>query len=302
MRLRQVEVFQAILQTGSISGAAKLLCISQPAVSKTLMHAEQQLGFPLFQRARGKLYPTPEALILQKEVGALFEHLQRVKRLARGLRHQQDRPLHLEVSPALAQSILPGALSNWRADYPSLPCSLAMHHTTEIVQRLCLHEADLGLTLQKTDHPGVVVEALAYGYLTAIAPAGWWSAAELAEDLPIEALEGAPFVGLTNTGTLWTELASLLDNGGVSPQVLTTVQTYKLACDLVALGHGLSVVDPFTAQSPREGAIQLRAIRPRTPVYLYAIHAVDSPLSLAAQQLIAVIRQMARDMGMTLCP
>ena len=42
MRLRHIEVFQAIRQTGSVSAAAQLLHVSQPAVSKVLQHAELQ--------------------------------------------------------------------------------------------------------------------------------------------------------------------------------------------------------------------------------------------------------------------
>src|SRR5207248_5643938 len=61
MRLRHIEVFHAIMQVGTISGAAQVLHISQPAVTKVLQHAELQLGMPLFERVRGKLYPKPEA-------------------------------------------------------------------------------------------------------------------------------------------------------------------------------------------------------------------------------------------------
>ena len=61
MRLRHIEVFHAIMQAGSVSGAAQLLHISQPAVTKVLQHAELQLGLQLFDRVRGKLVPTPEA-------------------------------------------------------------------------------------------------------------------------------------------------------------------------------------------------------------------------------------------------
>ena len=45
MRLRHVEIFHAVLTTGSLTGAARMLNISQPAASKVLQHAEQQLGF-----------------------------------------------------------------------------------------------------------------------------------------------------------------------------------------------------------------------------------------------------------------
>ena len=57
MRLRHIEVFHAIMQVGTISGAAQVLHISQPAVTKVLQHCELQLGMPLFERVRGKLYP-----------------------------------------------------------------------------------------------------------------------------------------------------------------------------------------------------------------------------------------------------
>jgi len=50
MRLRQIEVFHAVYSSGSITGAAALLNVSQPSVSKVLAHAEQQLGY----LARGK--------------------------------------------------------------------------------------------------------------------------------------------------------------------------------------------------------------------------------------------------------
>jgi DNA-binding transcriptional LysR family regulator len=58
VRLRHIEVFSAIMLTGSTNGAAKILNISQPAVSKILQHAEQSVGFPLFLRSKGKLVPT----------------------------------------------------------------------------------------------------------------------------------------------------------------------------------------------------------------------------------------------------
>ncbi|CAJ3076526.1 LysR family transcriptional regulator [Burkholderia pseudomallei] len=61
LNLRQIEVFRAIMLTGSISGAAKLLHVSQPAVSRLISYAEQRLGLALFERIKGRLYPTPEA-------------------------------------------------------------------------------------------------------------------------------------------------------------------------------------------------------------------------------------------------
>ena len=115
MKLRHIEVFQAIRQAGSVSGAAQLLHVSQPAVSKVLQHAEQQLGFPLFLRVRGKLLATPEALELEREVAMLSDSLQAVRRLAQNLRRQPGHSLRIGATPALALSLLPRAIGEWSA-------------------------------------------------------------------------------------------------------------------------------------------------------------------------------------------
>lgn len=83
MRLRHIEVFHAIMQVGTISGAAQVLHISQPAVTKVLQHCELQLGMPaLFERVRGKLYPKPEAHRLFVETEKLNRDLLGIRRLA----------------------------------------------------------------------------------------------------------------------------------------------------------------------------------------------------------------------------
>src|SRR5690606_38532804 len=82
MRLRHIEIFEAIRRTGSLTEAAAALHISQPAASKLLAHAEMQLGFKLFERVKGRLVATREAEILSPEVTRLNQDLNSVRRLA----------------------------------------------------------------------------------------------------------------------------------------------------------------------------------------------------------------------------
>jgi DNA-binding transcriptional LysR family regulator len=147
MRLRHIEIFQAIRQTGSVSAAAQLLHVSQPAVTKVLQHAELQLGFPLFLRVRGKLQPTPEALALESEVEKVTESLQGVRRLAKSLRRAPGQSVRIGAIPALALSLLPPAILEWKRDYPDIACELSSDHSRELVQKLLMREIDLALTL-----------------------------------------------------------------------------------------------------------------------------------------------------------
>src|SRR5471032_3000145 len=82
LNLRQIEVFRAIMLSGSISGASKLLYVSQPAVSRLISYTEQRLGLMLFQRIKGRLYPTPEARRLFTEVNVVYQGVQRVNEVA----------------------------------------------------------------------------------------------------------------------------------------------------------------------------------------------------------------------------
>ena len=65
---RHVEVFRALMIAGSVTRAAELLHTSQPTVSRELARMEHSIGFPLFERIRGRLRPTMQALALYDEV------------------------------------------------------------------------------------------------------------------------------------------------------------------------------------------------------------------------------------------
>ena len=110
MRLRHIEVFHAVMQAGTITGAAQILHISQPAVTKVLQHCELQLGLTLFDRVRGKLYPTPEAQRLRIEIDKLNKDLVSIRRLAANLRAGESEFLRLVCTPTLGASVMPKAI------------------------------------------------------------------------------------------------------------------------------------------------------------------------------------------------
>lgn len=274
MRLRHIEIFQAILQTGSVTGAASLLNISQPAASKALQHAEAQLGFALFRRVRGQLVATPEARILEQSTARVFEELQRARRLADGLRQHSARSLRVMATPSLAQSLLPKVIPRWMKRFPQVPYELATHHTPELVESLLLHACDLALTLQDPRHPGLRMRTLAQGQMVVIAPPGHWPAERLGEPLDIQALGGEPLLALDTRDALGSLLDHHLGETPQPPRVVARVQTWLLARSLVAEGLGLAVVDPLTGYGPGE-PIQVRALRPLLPVKLYALTRPD---------------------------
>ena len=275
MKLRHIEVFQAIRQAGSVSGAAQLLHVSQPAVSKVLQHAEQQLGFPLFLRVRGKL----------------SDSLQAVRRLAQNLRRQPGHSLRIGATPALALSLLPRAIGEWSARYPQSGCELATLHSRELVQGLLMRELDLALSLKQPEHPGLRGEAIASGVLVALAPREHWPEAERRQPLSLAGLAGEALIGLSTADPLFARLEDYLSAVEPPPQVKIAVQTYALARALVEAGAGLALVDPFTALGADPHSTAIRPLSPAFPVTLYAITRADEP---PPHTLAPLLRMLAR--------
>ena len=292
MRLRHIEVFHAIMQVGTISGAAQVLHISQPAVTKVLQHCELQLGMPLFERVRGKLYPKPEAHRLFAETEKLHHELQGIRRLAASLKSRTVETIRLVATPTIAVSVLPQAMSAWRRSFADTRCELATHHTSEIINTLRLGEADLGLSLQDPRHPGIIAEPIAQGVMTVIAPPGSWPMAEEGEPLSACGLKGE-LIGYTDNDPLGAQVEAACEAQGIAPSIHTVVQTYQIARSLVEAGGGMAVVDPFTAASGR-GRLQSRPWSPAIPIPLYLLTPAHAPLSHGARRLADSIATAAR--------
>ena len=120
MNLRQLEVFQAVMYGGTTKNAARLLRISQPAVSNMVRQFEDQLGFKLFDRIGGRLHPTLEAKVLTKNLERVFASVDAVENLVNDLRDSQVGSLKIVASPSLGQTVLPPAIAAFVRDRPEV--------------------------------------------------------------------------------------------------------------------------------------------------------------------------------------
>jgi len=296
MRFRYIELFHAVLTTGSLTGAANLLNISQPAASKALQQAENQLGFTLFNRVRGRLHPTEQALLLRPRVEKIIRELHDLQRLTANFSRAESYPLRVTCTPTLAQALVPDATTLLRETYPAATAELSTRHSAEMCESLTLRETDIGLTLQDASHPELHQEPLYQGRVMVIAPPGRWSAAELAQPLPVAALANQPMIGIAVQDALGNMLQSHLMHVDPAPQISVWVQTYQLACALVAQGAGLALVDPFTASQGSGHVVQTRPLMLELDVVLYAVYRMDCQLNPVQKHFIDLVRELAQRM------
>ena len=155
MNLRQMEVFRAVMLTGGVGGAAELLHVSQPAISKVLAQAQKQAGFALFERVKGRLLPTPEGQQLHREIDALWRGVERVRDVSRSLAEPQTGTLRLAVSASLASFLVPRTVALLCERFPRLKSRMEILIAPIMVDALLDSSVDLGVALQPNEHPNL---------------------------------------------------------------------------------------------------------------------------------------------------
>ena len=294
MNLRYIEMFQAIVQAGTLTDAAALLNISQPAATKLLQQAERRLGFPLFVRAKGRLHLTPESQLLKGKMELIFDEVRELQRLASNIARADKYLLRVVSTPTLANAVIPESITRLRRQLGQTAVELSTQHSREMLNSIVLREVDIGFTLQELNHPDVRCEPLCKGSLALIAPAGTWSGREAFQPVAMESLANLPLVGITTADTLGRQLQSHLELLEPPPRISIWVQTYQIARDLVCSGEGLALVDPFTAASSGP-KLQIRMVEPAIPVPLFAVYRIDGPLNSVQKSFLQCVKNVANE-------
>lgn len=289
MRLRQIEVFHAVYSSGSMTNAAAMLNVSQPSVSKVLAHAEQQLGFQLFERNKGKLIPTPEADRLFKHVSDVYQHIGRLKHVAGNLRTAGAGRIRIAGTPAFGLELLPKSIAAFRVEHPETVFEVETLHFDELCNALLESRIDIGLAFDPLSHPAIEQQQLATGRFVVIAP----TSIDFGDvkELTIGELAALPFIGLNSRGPLGRLLSTHLATTDVDLDVAVWAETYHIARALVACGAGVAIIDEITARSGAGGEVQILPLKPKLTFDIKALHLSSAPLSIAANYFVDVLKK-----------
>jgi DNA-binding transcriptional LysR family regulator len=293
MRLRHIEVFNAVMLTGSVSGAARLINVTQPAVSRILQHAELQLGFALFQRNKGRLTPTPEALTLYPHIERLFAQLDEVQRLAANLKTGESaRELRILTVLALSYEILPRAIKLFRVKHADVVITLRALHSPQIVSGLALQEADVGFLFSPVTHPALAQEHLADGRMVCIVPKGMLAQRLVRRgSLALSDLLKLPVIGLDVHDPVGRSLNQACREADVGLEFAITVQTYHSALALAHHGIGVALIDSCTAASADLARVDVLELEPLIPVPVKALLPAGKPGSVTVRAFVRCFQQ-----------
>lgn len=295
MNIRQIEVFRAVMQAGSITGAAHLLHVSQPGISRMLAHIELQLGLPLFERARGKLRPTPEARVLHAEVEQVYQGVQRIDERARELKEGSGLRLRVLASPSTGLEVVPSAICALNGLYPDAKIYLETQLAREMVTQLVRHEADIAISTLEIEHALLTSECLGSWGMVCVYPKG--HAFDVYSKVPTSKLLAEKLIGFAPDTPQGKLLAEWSEAHAAKIQPRIEVRSGQAACALVASGAGISVVDELTARSWQGNRIDYRPLS-RAPTFsVYAVRHVHFPLSAMAQAFVERVKSEFRTLS-----
>ncbi|MFC6671905.1 LysR substrate-binding domain-containing protein [Marinobacterium aestuariivivens] len=266
---RQIEAFRAVMISGTTSGAANILCISQPAVSRLLSDFEDTVGVNMFERHKKRLVPTPEARFFYEEVERAFVSLEQLSRAAEELRGFHLGSLRIASMPAVSVEFLPTLVRRFSDEHAGISLTLQVRSTQQVADLVASQQFDLGVIsgIHLTD-PAIEEETLADSRMVCVLPAGHPLAD--AELIRPEDLEDEAFVSLGSEQDLRYKIDNVFDQAGVRRQLLFDTQLHYAACAFVLAGNGVSIVDPITAQHYARLGLVVKRFEPRID-YRYAI-------------------------------
>ena len=282
MRLRQIEVFHAVYLSGSMVNAAALLNVTQPSISQVLAHTEQQLGYMLFERVKGKLLATPEAHRLFQQVEVVYREVETLRHVATNIRSTGRGRLRIAGTPAFGQELLPKVAANYQESHPDTVFEIETLNLDELANALLQSRIDIGFALNPPPNPNIVAQRLARGQFVVLAPDN--GRFDDYREMTMADIAMHPFVALHSRGPLGRALSDYIRAHDASIRIVAWTDPWHIAKSMVVHGRGLTIVDEITARSAGSAGVRKIPLKPELGFDVVALHLANAPLSIEAKR------------------
>ncbi|MCM0018385.1 MAG: LysR family transcriptional regulator [Tagaea sp.] len=295
MSLRQMEIFHAIMVSGTVTGAARALSISQPSVTGVLRHTEDKLRLKLFERVKGRLIPTFEAQALFGQIEQVFDRVEGVRRTVVNLNQARSGALNIVAIPAVGMELVPAAIGSFVAARQEVRIRFQMRSRREVMELVQSRAVDLGFGFLTSDVPGIVREEVDRRDLICIMPRGH----ALDRLKKVTAMEVAkhPLISYLSTQGLAPIINSIFAEARINADPKIEVGLIVNAWAMVNAGAGVALVDPFSGGEFVFPNVAVRPFSPGVPIALESIRPAGRALSQIGQAFLAHFAEFVRKRG-----
>ena len=288
LTLRQIEVIRAVMLTGTIAGASRLLNVAAPGLSRLMKHTEDSLGAKLFSRRGGRFVPAPEATPIFAQINELHRNLENLHFAIGALERGGGAEFKFGATPSIAQAMAPLAVADLRRRYPDLLIDFDILKLEDAIDFLLLGRGEVAAVSSRLEHPAITFEPLAQGALFCVVAENH----PLASRNRIAAAEIAanPLIGIDPRDPYGRILTNIFARARLEYQAPIKARFGATVCALVRQNLGIGVIDGFTLAEENSLALRVIPIEEDTTFQTYVAFRNDTTLSSVAEFFISSLR------------
>lgn len=248
LNIESLRMFCRVIDEGSISKAARLGYVTQPAVTKQIHQLEARYDALLFERIDGKLIPTKAGKTLYPFARDIIETFEQSQDAIKEVTGNGEVILHVGASYTIGDYLLPKLMRDFKEKFPNYKFSLTIENTPNILSKLDNKEIDIALVESAVNNSELLVERFAEDELLVVLPANH----------PWQAKEAVTVSDLMGESMIWREAESgtrlIVENAlkemGLSEKMqvsmeLGSIQSIKSA---VEANLGISILPKLTVE------------------------------------------------------
>ena len=240
MELAQLKYFQVMANIRHFTRAARMLDVTQPALSRSMAKLEKDLGVPLFKRHEGEIELTAEGERLLRRVDRILREVDSAREEASSAHTEVAKEFRLSFIHSLGSYALPHILQDFRASYPDIRVQLNQQDSATLALQVAAGETDLCLcsTIPTTEYSAWVY--LWSEELFVTVPLGHRFAER--KNINLHELEDEPLVAMKSSYSLRILVDQFFDLAGIHPEITFEGDDVSTISGLVAAGLGVSLL------------------------------------------------------------
>lgn len=291
--VRQLRALMAIHETGSFSGAAQRLALTQPAVTLLLRELEAKLGVRLFDRTTRALQPTEAAAEACAYAARVLGELQDMTHSLSGLASGQRGRLRIATTSTLAQTLLPPVIRAFTDEWPGVQVVVEDCSPSEFVELVGSARVTFGVGTLETPLPLIEERVFFEDTLVAVGLTG--TVFSSSRPLRWKQLAGYPLVVVKPGYGVRASIDHAAQGAGVTLDIAYEVSLLSTSLAMAAAGLGVAVVPASVlVHTPYAMLTTRRLVDPVVPRNTAVLSARGRTLPAAANAFIERLTQSSK--------
>ncbi|WP_428308642.1 LysR family transcriptional regulator [Lacipirellula sp.] len=296
MELHQLRYFVAVADQGSFTKAAAKCDVAQPSLSQQVIKLEKELRHPLFERLGRTIRLTDAGRALYDHAVAVLARVDEIRDRVTAATDPKRGTVTIGAIPTIAPYLMPSLLKSFGKKFPQ--ATLALHENlTDPTTRACLAgEIDVGIIASPSASDLLHSEPLfTESLLLALPPS---HPLVKKRKVSLDELEREPFVLMSELHCLGDQIVGFCRQRGYSPVVRCQGVQLLTIQELVAQGHGVSLIPAMAHEMDRGRRCEYRELADPTPTRtIHAIWHKDRYQSPLVKEFIRALRDHAARQG-----